>query len=146
MTNPDEIFFLKKKINSRVFFSASDLISICLQTGNFFRFSTAGKDRTGLIVMLLYLLCDVPRELIVEDYARSESLLREARDNAELFGMDVEMTTDRIISSAKHVMEDTIEFLETRYGGVIQYLIRIGMTWEEIESLKKKLVSARPQL
>lgn len=90
--------------------------------------------------MLLYLLCGVPRHLIVEDYAMSESLLREARDNAELFGMDVEMTTDRIISSAKHVMEDTIDFLETNYGGVEQYMAHLGLDWEEIEALRKKLV------
>jgi hypothetical protein len=46
-----------------------------------------GKDRTGLVVMLLYLLCGVEKQLILDDYAKSESLLRESRENRELLGM-----------------------------------------------------------
>lgn len=52
-----------------------------------------GKDRTGLIVMLLYLLVGVPRAVIVQDYSHSESLLKEGRDNRRLLGMDGEMAS-----------------------------------------------------
>ena len=46
-----------------------------------------GKDRTGLVVMLIYLLCGVPHDVIVRDYAQSESLLREGRESRQLFGL-----------------------------------------------------------
>ena len=46
-----------------------------------------GKDRTGLVVMLIYLLCGVPHDVIVRDYAQSESLLKEGRDNRQLLGL-----------------------------------------------------------
>eukprot|EP00884_Botryococcus_braunii_P006820 jgi/Botrbrau1/16139/Bobra.0349s0001.1 len=38
-----------------------------------------GKDRTGIIVMLLLLLCGVTPDLILEDYIRSEAVLKESR-------------------------------------------------------------------
>ena len=103
-----------------------------------------GKDRTGLVVMLIYLLCGVPHDVIVRDYAQSESLLREGRDNRQLLGLPVEIVTDEIISAAAHVMEATIVFLHEKYGDVNNYLLSAGMRQEEIDGVKRKLMTGVP--
>lgn len=46
-----------------------------------------GKDRTGIIAMLLLLLCDVPPADIRDDYVRSEIILRESRENNQLVSL-----------------------------------------------------------
>ena len=103
-----------------------------------------GKDRTGLVVMLIYLLCGVPHNVIVQDYAQSESLLREGRDNRQLLGMPDEITTDEIIASQRHIMENTLEFLHEKYGDVTEYLRQAGMRQEEILALRKMLQEGQP--
>lgn len=100
-----------------------------------------GKDRTGLVVMLLYLLCNVPRGVIIRDYAVSEVLLREGRQNNELRGMPESLTTDRIISSAEEVMERTLDFLDEEFGGAVGYLTSAGMSLNEISNLQVALCS-----
>lgn len=100
-----------------------------------------GKDRTGLVVMLLYLVCKVPREVIIRDYAVSEVLLREGRQNNELRGMPESLTTDRIISSAEEVMERTLDFLDEEFGGAVGYLSSAGMSLNEISNLQLALCS-----
>jgi hypothetical protein len=98
-----------------------------------------GKDRTGLVVMLIYLLCGVPHNVIVRDYAQSESLLREGRDNRQLLGISEAMTTDEIIASQAHIMESTLEFLHEEYGDVTEYLRRAGMRHDEVLALRRVL-------
>lgn len=46
-----------------------------------------GKDRTGLVAMLLLQLCDVPASSIVNDYKESELVLRESRENHQLISL-----------------------------------------------------------
>jgi hypothetical protein len=89
--------------------------------------------------MLIYLLCEVPHHTIVQDYAQSESLLRESRDNRQLLGVPEEMTTDEIIASQAHIMEDTLEFLHQKYGDVTEYLRQAGMRHDEILALRRVL-------
>lgn len=100
-----------------------------------------GKDRTGLMVMILYLLCGVDRTVIVNDYAISEAKLREGRQNNELHGMPESLTTDTIIASAAEVMEQTIDFMESEFGGVVSYLTSAGMTEEEIRGIRSIICS-----
>jgi len=43
-----------------------------------------GKDRTGLVMMLLLLLCGVAEADVINDYVASEALLHAARAKGEL--------------------------------------------------------------
>lgn len=95
-----------------------------------------GKDRTGLFIMLVYLLCGVPKEDIIKDYALSEVLLKEGRQNHQLQSMPESLTTDAIMASAENVMEATLDFLEREYGEVEGYLMAGGMREDEMLSLK----------
>lgn len=104
-----------------------------------------GKDRTGLIAMLIYLICRVPREVIVADYARSESLLRESREKRELLDLPVDLTRDQVIASVASVMEATLDYLQQRYGDVDNYLMSAGMEQEEIDGIREKMMPAMSQ-
>ena len=48
----------------------------------------AGKDRTGLIVMLLLLVCDAPQESIVLDFVQSELQLKASREDGDMADFD----------------------------------------------------------
>ncbi|KAL4520727.1 hypothetical protein Ndes2526A_g05274 [Nannochloris sp. 'desiccata'] len=93
--------------------------------------------------MLIYLLCGVPHSVIVRDYAQSESLLREGRDNRQLLNMPEEITTDEIIASQAHIMESTLDFLHEQYGDVTAYLRHAGMRHAEIIALRRLLQEER---
>ncbi|KAL4446808.1 hypothetical protein ABPG77_008052 [Micractinium sp. CCAP 211/92] len=98
-----------------------------------------GKDRTGLVAMLLLLLCGAEREAVVRDYALSEVLLRESREKRELLGLAEHLTTDQIIAAASQVMEQTIAHLEERYGSARNYLKALGLTDAELEAIVRNL-------
>ncbi|KAL4434079.1 hypothetical protein ABPG75_000520 [Micractinium tetrahymenae] len=98
-----------------------------------------GKDRTGLVAMLLLLLCGAEREAVVRDYALSEVLLRESREKRQLLGLAEHLTTDQIIAAAAHVMEQTIGHLEGRYGSARNYMKALGLTDKELEAIVRNL-------
>ncbi len=64
-----------------------------------------GKDRTGLVVALLQLLAQVPREAIIRDYAVSYTLLREGRENDKLGVIPEPLTTDAVMASSEFVRD-----------------------------------------
>ena len=95
-----------------------------------------GKDRTGLFVMLVYLLCEVPREDIIKDYSISYTLLREGRENHRLESLPEPLTTDAVMASSEYVMEAILDYFKDTYGDVTSYLMAGGMTAEEISIVK----------
>lgn len=97
-----------------------------------------GKDRTGIIIMLLLLLCDVEPEAIVDDYVLSETVLKESRMHDELH-LDVYLTSDDVIAATRDTMEETIAFINTKYGGVRDYLSDIGLEDWEIDKIRENL-------
>lgn len=101
-----------------------------------------GKDRTGLIIMLLLLLCDVQPEAIVDDYMLSETVLKESRMHDELH-FDVYLTSDDVIAATRDTMEETIQFINSKYGGVRHYLNEIGLEDWEIHQIRENL--SRPE-
>ena len=64
-----------------------------------------GKDRTGLVVALLQLLAEVPRDAITRDYAVSYTLLREGRENDNLGVIPEPLTTDAVMASSEFVRD-----------------------------------------
>lgn len=95
-----------------------------------------GKDRTGLFVMLVYLLCGVPREEIIKDYSISYALLREGRENRKLDSLPEPLTTDAVMASSEYVMEAILDYFHDIYGDVSSYLMSGGITAEELGILK----------
>lgn len=99
---------------------------------------SAGKDRTGVVAMLLLSLAGVPRETIVADYAATHGYM-EKRFAAMRAEADESMP-DFLFRSDPENMETALDHLQAAYGGILPYLNRIGLSEEEIRALKKKLL------
>ncbi|KAJ5774604.1 hypothetical protein N7457_009500 [Penicillium paradoxum] len=78
---------------------------------------TQGKDRTGLVVLLMLLLAGtVPVDAIVDDYSRSELELvpefEERMEEIRAIGLDEDYTR-----CPPDFVKATTEYLDSRYGG-----------------------------
>jgi protein-tyrosine phosphatase len=106
---------------------------------------TQGKDRTGLIIMLLLLLVkeaagsDIPLTAIAADYSKSEtelkpeleSLMKEITD----IGLDEEYA-----KTPPGFTEALKAYLDVKYGGAKAYLLSIGCEETNIEKLRRRLL------
>ncbi len=102
---------------------------------------TAGKDRTGVIAMLLLLAAGVGEETVCADYALSYDNLKEQvalqkRQIKLAFGADI---PDHVFRSDPEQMRTAIDHLNLRYGGARAYLTHIGLSDAEKASLLNKL-------
>lgn len=86
----------------------------------------AGKDRTGIIAMLLLGAAGVSDEDIISDYEISHNYIRQ-------------FTTD-ISGSHGSNMEKLIGHIKKQYGTIVGFLKECGITEEELTKLKEKFV------
>ncbi|OJJ70767.1 hypothetical protein ASPBRDRAFT_45015 [Aspergillus brasiliensis CBS 101740] len=103
---------------------------------------TQGKDRTGLIILLLLLLVAdvVPEEAMREDYLRSEGELviemEERMKEVRLLGLSEDYT-----KCPRHFVETIKAHLQDRYGGVEGYLGTVGVGREQVERIRGVLLA-----
>ena len=90
----------------------------------------SGKDRTGTIAALLLLMNDVCDEDIIEDY-------RLSYDRMYVNG-DPELLSDPTLIPMKETMELFLERFHRDYPVPEDYFISIGLTPEEIESIRRR--------
>ena len=104
-------------------------------------YCTAGKDRTGIIAMLVLSVLGVEREDILNDYVLSDNVYEEMGDkNAMVGAMQQEkLDPETFLRAPRHVMEQTMELLDERWGGPEGYLASIGVDKEQIEELRRAL-------
>lgn len=114
---------------------------------------TAGKDRTGVLVALLYLLCGVDAETIAEEYSLTDEGLRHLRplfterllNNPALAGN--EAGVQNMISSKPENMRATIKMIEQVYGSAEKYLTEVvGLKEHELNQLRTNLTTDRMPL
>lgn len=107
---------------------------------------TAGKDRTGILVALLYMLAGAPKEEIANEYALTDLGLAELKPlfiqrlmlNPALGG-NVEGIAN-MTSSKKENMDASIDMIEADFGGARGYMKKwCGMSDDEISRLKKNI-------
>ncbi|KAI9595750.1 tyrosine phosphatase family-domain-containing protein [Syncephalis fuscata] len=127
-----------------------------LQDGRPFAFNcSAGKDRTGIVAMILQLLAGVDESYICWDYGLTGSL---APPSDYAIGKIVQLSSGNIdVEQAKAMlgtpfkandnnndnrpgcMAGTIALLRERYSSVESYLHSCGLTYEQIDILRVKL-------
>ncbi|RMD44255.1 hypothetical protein DV735_g822, partial [Chaetothyriales sp. CBS 134920] len=87
---------------------------------------TQGKDRTGISILLVLLLCGAAMEDIVKDYRRSELELESDKDERlkeiAKFGLD-----ESFVKCPPDFCDGILSHLETKFGGVGKYLESIGV-------------------
>jgi protein-tyrosine phosphatase len=101
-----------------------------------------GKDRTGVISALLLDIAGVSRETIAEDYAlTARYLLQRNLDGhgaAEQDGITTPQQYEAEYCPPEGMMK-TLQHLDDGYGGVEEYMQAIGLSDEQIESLRGAL-------
>lgn len=104
-----------------------------------------GKDRTGLIVMLIMLLCSVEPETVVLDYVQSEIHLKSSRDKSQL-DLASYLTSDGVMASKAATMQSTIEYMNKKYGSAAGYVKICGITASEVSAIRlNMLIKAAPR-
>jgi len=95
----------------------------------------AGKDRTGVIAMLLLGLAKVPNRDIVSNYEVSFTNLKRS-----MFFSQRKDNISHLMYSTNDYMEETLRYLKAHYGNTEDYLISIGLTKEILQKLKDRFV------
>jgi protein tyrosine/serine phosphatase len=103
----------------------------------------AGKDRTGLVAAVLLRLAGVDEDTIGADYAltadnlrpRWDAWLREERDDAERAKLQ------KLQHTPAGAMTRVVQEIERRYGDVASYLRAAGLTDEQVDRLRERLVA-----
>ena len=97
-----------------------------------------GKDRTGLITAIFYLLCDVERKKIIENYAVSYDYVK------DLVAPLIAKTTPNvhhIYKSDASNLEMLLKHLADNYSGDVRVFLRsCELSDTEIDSLRKILL------
>lgn len=108
---------------------------------------TAGKDRAGMVSALLLAALGVPETTIIADYSLSNHFFdhfKEAAgvqaDKLRRLGIHIDALHPMLLADP-HTMRAALDYIDTRYGGVIRYLTgHAGMTEAEIEALRTHLL------
>ena len=98
---------------------------------------TAGKDRTGCTAALLLTLAGVGREDILADYQVTELYIRELVRKIQAFNRESAPFMGR---SKVEYLEDCLSRLEEAHGSVLEFLRWLGLTGDELEAIRNKLV------
>lgn len=97
---------------------------------------TAGKDRTGMVAMLLLMLAGVPDEVVITDYRSScdnmAAIFARQKLEMHLNGLYV---NEPLFRSSRADIEAAMEHVYNRYGDAESYLRDIGCAQQEIDAL-----------
>ena len=99
---------------------------LALSSGGFLFHCAAGKDRTGIGAALLLELAGVRDEEIIEDYAHSSALIRDAfKDWLPPAGTPVidPSVRERMFASDPEDMEATLQYIRGRWGSARGYML-----------------------
>ena len=100
---------------------------------------TQGKDRTGLIVILVLLICDVPVRVISSDYVKSESELEPEKEERmkEIMSIGLDETFAQCPSD---FCEKLVAHLNEKYGSVEKYLEGVGVSPSQQTAVRRILL------
>ena len=103
---------------------------------------TAGKDRTGLVAMLLLSIAGVDEATIARDYAASQTYLSSFTPARlrELSALGMQPLQYQYIPDPIH-MQRALSLLRERFGSVHAYLLQAGLTDETLALLRRHMVA-----
>lgn len=96
-----------------------------------------GKDRTGVIAALLLLLAGVSEDDVIENYRVSDVLLQPWFDT---FIHEVPEKDMVFYNTNPLHMRKTLDHLATQYGSAADLLVRCGVSSDQQDRLKRKLL------
>lgn len=109
---------------------------------------TVGKDRTGVTVALTLAAAGVDEDAVVADYARTESMLPEWRNQKIVDALraqhpDAVHLEALATKSPAPVMRALLTDVRSRFGSAADYLRANGMADDELVELRRVLVAER---
>lgn len=99
----------------------------------------AGKDRTGLLAILILLFYGVPRDIIVSDYLETGNGLLRNIDYFENNWIKRKLTKEEYtirIQPKKETAIMLLDYVEFFYNGIDNYLKHIGLSANDLRKLK----------
>ena len=117
----------------------ADIFRILLNSEGITMFHCAhGKDRTGVVAALLYLICGASRENIILNYKVSYDYLK---DFLEPFMRRMPDDLKHCLRSDAHNMVTFLDYIDTRWNGdASALLIANGLKEEEITKIRNKCI------
>src|SRR5690625_1044157 len=104
----------------------------------------AGKDRTGVIAMLLLGLASVSRADIIANYMVTE-IYNTENPYERVVNLPIELPESLLASNPKSIAA-AYDFVMSTYGSFIDYLRAIKVPEATIETVKNKLISNKDNL
>ncbi|GAA2027915.1 hypothetical protein GCM10009839_28620 [Catenulispora yoronensis] len=101
----------------------------------------SGKDRTGLIAMLVLTLIDVPEETVIDDFSLTELATQRLITDWKAFYPGRELTWPAYARAPRDPMELFLADLKARYGSVRGYAEEeLGVDDTLVAALKTRLI------
>ncbi|MDL2398297.1 tyrosine-protein phosphatase [Rhizobium mayense] len=104
---------------------------------------SAGKDRTGIIAAILLAIAGVDDNTITEDYALTGAiagrLIERLREKSLRGGADPAFI-ELVLASEPQTMRSTLQHITRIYGSMPDYVVRIGLSNDEIEKLRQRIL------
>ena len=107
-------------------------------------FCNHGKDRTGLTTVFLHSICGVDRETIVDSYQLSDYFLTPIKDIVDAEMTDGGLLPQVMSRTPARALRSTFLFLDSKYGGVCEYLLHIGFSYDRQDELRRLLIEPSP--
>lgn len=104
-------------------------------------FCKLGKDRTGLLSALILSCCGISKEEILEDYTKSNDLNEVALGGIETMESVQGVDKSLFSSAPREALEETLEYITSKYGGVHAFLDDIGFSFHLQQELKERLTN-----
>ncbi len=118
----------QKDMVKKIFDTISDV-----EDGAILFHCTNGKDRTGTVSALLLGLNGVSKEDIINNYSMTYELIKNnesVKKGIEKYGTDV------IFKSEPEYMRKLIEYIESHFGNVENYLLSCGISQKNLDKIK----------
>jgi protein-tyrosine phosphatase len=119
-------------------------VSASLEDGAVLVHCHGGKDRTGIVIALLLSLAGVPREIIAQDYALTETRLEPLyaawlEEQSKTQGRPIERP--QWMFSRPEKMLSLLDYLDREYGSVEGYLETAGATQADMARIREHLTA-----
>ena len=100
-------------------------------------YCNAGKDRSGVVTAIIYMLCEVLENEIVDDYMLSKNNLKDLFEKIKYNNENIDINI--IIPKESYILI-FMKMFQEKYGNVKNYLEIIGLSLDDIDKLKNKLL------
>ena len=100
-------------------------------------FCSAGKDRTGVLTAIIFMLCEVEEEEIIRDYMISKECLKEKFKEIKNNYPNIDMN---IVIPHESYIIDFMNLFYKRFGNIHNYMDWIGFSLNDRIKLKNKLI------